>query len=467
VTARAQSLDITCVPDRPVLQTVVATLPAPPAMPSLGCDPVPPMPCLAANPPVVEEWPEGLIQELKLTAIPRDPITSDYVSVTVVAESYDEAASEWTELWTQESEDAVERALAAGDGFVTYGATGLLPGKRHRFRVGWCRQVGSEKGCDCFSSGAFLDDDQDGTADAQPSGPLDFPATPVEQPIVRQLEDRFHRPPTGPKRDRTPPYPELNGDGLGPDEVWLDDTGPTHQNGAHIIEKSGGWLAEIPEAMEISHASRLPDLHAYAEIEFRPHCTTENLNPPTNTGCVSPAENYRVDVRTRLTESAGTLYAYLAQAIYEPDWSGDGGPTDKPTVRIYRGSGTQAGGITGDQLLDEKVVGAPAFDPNTGLGCKIDGVAKSPTDTDVAGLEDHRTKLLRIEARDNPTSVLLTVLFAWDCGSGSCTKSCVWKYEDSAVASGHPLYGTSNHRQGFFVHHWDLLVEAFRAGSEP
>ncbi|MDQ7007693.1 MAG: hypothetical protein Q9Q40_10700, partial [Acidobacteriota bacterium] len=113
---------------------------------------------------------------------------------------------------------------------------------------------------------------------------------------------------------------------------------------------------------------------------------------------------------------------------------------------------------------------APAFSGATGEGCVINGQNKSPDPAanDLDGLEDGSPILFRIEVEDKvgPEKVALTVLLAWECDSGTCLNQCTWKQEDTAVQSGHPLYGTEDHQQGFLAHHWDIAARAFRAGSK-
>ncbi|MDQ7007539.1 MAG: hypothetical protein Q9Q40_09915, partial [Acidobacteriota bacterium] len=374
-------------------------------MDSFDCDPVPdPYPCAEPGAPVVTDWvpSEPLIQELKLEADPIENMAA-YRSVSVLAEWYDDAAGQWKELWTHESYDAVERATAAGDEVATFGATGLIPGKQHRFRVAWCKENTTDRGCNCFAENlfGFLDvDPADGVPDRQPSTSAEFPSTPVTQPIDRQIEDRFHRPPSDPKRDRNSDA-LLGGDGLGPNGLWRDDLGTAGQNGAHIVDLGGGqWVAEIPANSELVYEPTLPDSHSYVELEFQPHCTTDQPNPPSNSSCSSTPINDRVDVRTRTLVAAGTVYTYFAQVLYEPDWTGTGGAVADPTIRLFRGSGPIGGTISGSPLIaNARVEDAPAFSGATGEGCVINGQNKSPDPAanDLDGLEDGSPILFRIE----------------------------------------------------------------------
>jgi len=262
-------------------------------------------------------------------------------------------------------------------------------------------------------------------------------------------------------------FRQSGGDGIGPDGVWRDDHGPGIQGGAKIVEVAGLRLAEIPTGMDLAHQSKLVDPHSYLEIEFQPRCTQERPNPPDDPLCAGSPVNYRVDAKTRGRLIAGSLYTYLVQALYEPDWAGQEGPTQDPTIRLFRASGPPGGELSGELLFQAIVEGSPAFSEGSGLGCKVQGVSKSPTASDVLGLRNDATKLRRVGTENAADRVMVHVMIAWSCASGTCDSSCRWRHDDFDVSGTHPLYDISDHEQGVFVHHWDLGLTAFRAGSRP
>lgn len=461
----ARAGDVTCFPQ--VVPYIERNLysPQPTEDASVGC--VPPLPCNAAAAPTPAEWSPAQTQEVKLTASPGDPLTptSDYYSVVIWGQVC--TGSAWYDRWAVESADSVERAKAAGVGYITYGVAGLLTDAKYRYRVGWCKKNSSGvKTCNCYGDPGFIDANADGTVDARPTT---FPTPPFALPPNTALyaEDRFVRPPTDPKRSRT--SQALLGDGLGP-FGWGDDRGAVWANignGARIAaDGSGDTFAEIPQTSQfVWGVSSAPEAntHTFAEIEFVPHCTTDRANPPTNTTCTaaqSTVVNYRNDVQTRVVTNGGQSYAYTAQAIFEPDWGPEPITTARTTIRRIQGTSNAA-------LVTFPLVGTGALNPDSGLGCVIDGTNAAATEANTSGLREGGRILLRVRVKDDTgldphPRVRSTIAWNWN-GTGY-DRHCTWEYHDTAIGPGNTLYDQAG-GGGFFVHHWDARIERYAAGS--
>lgn len=378
------------------------------------------------------------------------------------------ASGQWADVFIQESKDAVDRAKSANPSqtFVEYQATGLAPGERYRFRAAWCRRPSTTKGCNCYPNDAgFVDLDGDQTADQQPSA---FPAGPVGPPFSQVVEDRFDRGRTTPKRDReTDAW--LGGDGLGPAPVYSDDAtteSALSQNGSFIDAANGRGFASIPENAQISYKTPFPEQRGFADVEFRPHCTTAEPNPLSNSNCTATPINYRVDARPRVKLSAGTPVLYMSQVAYEPEEDPDNTAqtlTDRPLFRVLRG----AGGL-GTPLVSRYVEEMTAYSNSTEEGCTFDGVPSAPdTNTERAGLVDDSVKVLRVDARNGLQYPTVRATLGWDCGGGTCRWLCYLMKGDTPVGGQHPLFDGENQIQGLMVHHWDAAVVGFRAGNAP
>jgi len=453
----------------------VSTVPITLDDPSIGCGGSLPSPCAESPAPTVTLWPDRLVGELKIEAMPIDPI-AEYAYVSIWAQVY---SNGWQDLWVVESRDAVTSAVAEGRSTAIFGASGFEPGLQYRFRVAWCKQGATEIGCNCFADATgFLDENSDYVPDPQPTL---FPSAPVAAPLPTQVEDRFNRPETNPKRKRSdltsggandPWYGATGdlGDGLGPSEIWGDDQGTMTgaSNGSRIVAPAGSpAFAEIPDGTQMQYLPTLPYAHSYAEVQFRPHCTPEHPNPPADPNCDDPTlvpNNYRVDVRTRSIQSGGQGYSYSAQVLYEPDLDGTAEPDPKVFIRREQAQGSQSlkNDPNGSGI---KVVGSKAYSAALGEGCYVDDNPTDVTTAHVAGLKDDSTKVIRIEAATLSGGLVeLTAFLAWKCQSGTCANRCIWKVEDN-VGDTHPLYQAEEHRLSFFVHHWDAAIEAVRGGS--
>jgi hypothetical protein len=464
ITSSGKAADVTCFPSPIPFDLRFSVSPQPQPDASIGCGS--PLPCLAPAAPAVSEWTPTQARplELKLVSTPLDPV-SGYQYVVVWAQRFNDSDQSWQDLYTVISKDSVDYAKIQSASTVEYGAVGLLPGARYRFRTAWCRVAGTANGCGCFpTSAGFVDVERDRTVDPRPSVFAD-PALPYQGGVVRKALDDFERPPTTPKRNRDN---SINGgDGLGVG-MWQDDLGSGASvigNGAFIAEAGGERFGVIPfNSIQSFLPLSATRPHSFAELQFRPYCTSSKPNPPSNTTCnQSLAKNYRVDVQTRVVLLAGTAYSYLAQIRYEPEWDGTE-QTTEPYMRIIRtgaGLGTPLLGGTGG----ERIVATPASDG--AVGCEFDGIARKAESTDIAGLKDSSPKLLRIRVKNGPSGYPeVHATIAWNLVGGTFKNQCTYLGGDSTLLDTHPLF-SANGGRSYFVHHWDARSDLFAAGDRP
>jgi hypothetical protein len=186
-----RAADSTCFPTPLPDELRLQFTPQPQTDASVGC--VPPLPCVAANPPNLAEWPTQRPQELKLTATSAEAV-SGYKYIELWQQEWDTATSAWNAGTVIESSDAVERANTSTN-TATYGLSGLKPGVRYGHRVAWCRLTGSVKTCNCFDdTPTYLDVDSDGTPDARPTTfatpPLAVPSGLTAAPKISSSDRR-------------------------------------------------------------------------------------------------------------------------------------------------------------------------------------------------------------------------------------------------------------------------------------
>lgn len=455
----------TCFPDQPVPQYIALTVPHLVDI-GLNCPVDVPLPelCYPSSPPIVtlldNRSPQSLIIEADPPPPddppdPNDPSNpvAKYSEVYIWAQQYNEASDSWTDVWTHHSKDAVQKAIADNHHSIVFGATGLLPGKRYRFSIGWCRQGTDHAGCNCYSDPGLW-------GEAQPTV---FPDRFLAPPVPTQLEDTFQRPTTSPKRNRAGTF--VGGDGLGPGAFWHDaDDHPGFVNGALIASDGTESFVSAPQGTQLQSTQAIPFPHGYAEVLFRPLSTPEQFNPP---GPAGKPRNYRVDVRTRATVVAGTTYAYAAQVVYEPDF-GSGTTANpsplavpEPTIRIFRSADQIP-----LQLFAQEIKDAGAYNTSTGNGCKLNDIPMEPL-SGLDGLKNGGKTLLRLEAVNQNEHPMLKAQVGWDCSDSKCQWLCHWKITDDQIFENHPLFNPRNYQTGLWAHHWDTRIDGFRAGSQP
>ena len=456
------NLDPVCY-QNPVWYDDIPQLPTQPVDLSTECTDPENNPCVLHAAPVLGPTPLGALpQELELTATPNQDIGS-YDAVKILVKYFD-SVNGWQTLYEHESEDSVTRAVNDGDSFITYGVTGLTPGRQHRFYVTYCRDsdTGTRK-CGCRSNVGFLDQDSNGQPDTQPmpfsETPLPTPAAPMEP----QYEDNFARPVTT-AQDIDMQMNNTGGDGLGPMEVWMS-------NAAFVDSAGNESFALLPGSSGIDYVPLPNNLHSFNEIEFQPWCRTliEDPNgipnPPNNSDCAATPLNYRVDIVNRMVMQSnscgsGTVaYLYWAQLRYEPDWAAD--PTTEPTIRVFR---------TGPPDPNE----CPPSEIGTELLSSTLVSTLCPA-ADTSGLKDGSPIIFRIDVGPSvlggDTPKVVTEI-GWDCSNGACAQSCTIgddlaeQMVDSALSGDNPLR-TNLGTMGAFSHHWDTRGNAFRTGSDP
>ncbi len=378
----------------------------------------------------------------------------------------------WQTLYKQESFDAITRA---GNGtHVEFVANGLIPGEPHRFRVAFCRN-GSRKGCNCWSAHGFLDTDQNGSPDSQPTA---FPSSPVAFPagttITQRLGEPFSSLPTK-LRTASPP-----GDGWGSSTVW-------ESNDSDVLSldyNSDGTVDRLAHRLQQSSRASLARLAltpvSYTEAEFQPLCTVgptpePKPNPDTETDCLpdgtsdTPVVNYRVDIETQYSfirdicfptdpNAPNIPYEYWLQVVYEPNW-GDGA-VPVPSIRLARAGQATCPALPADYV--RWLIG-PGFVP----------VATLCSGADVTALKNGAPVFARLIRSVDSSLPALIVQLGWGgCTSSGCANTCTITQDqsgnplvdDQIEDPMHPLMQSGKH--ALSSHHWDADFKVVRGGSQ-
>lgn len=285
----------TCPPircfNRPVtLEVAVAEWPDP-VPPGLidTCPPPPsPPPCVVPPAPVLDTSVPSGAQEMTFEAVvPVDVLCPEFIIWRVEWKD----GTTWNELYSQQSLDSRRNEFTDNDQLVTrFGAPGLKPGKEHRVSVAYSCGVTPPEfpNSTCFSDPAYDGTHEDGSPKGfiPPAfaGGVSLPKVPPEFIVgstsYQELEDRFQRPTTLSKRSPSSPQ-TIQGDGLGPDSVWLDSN--PHQgagNGSRIAAGTGGnYYALLPQAALGRYAVEAQNSHSFVEaLVGRNNATTDVVN---------------------------------------------------------------------------------------------------------------------------------------------------------------------------------------------
>lgn len=313
---------------------------------------------------------------------------------------------------------------------VKFGATGLVPGADHRFRVSFC----DANGCFCWSNQS-----DPVLAGAFAGGAPEPPAAST----VRELEDTFRRLNTS--------VANAGGDGIGPQDVWLN-------NDMRIVDDldpatSVGGTAEMLQGGTAIRTRASDHEHAFAEMLVR--------GVRNNQGQIGTDE-YNVDLIVRSFESGPMqLKGYYLKLSRDPAVA-DG----ERALSVGRIEGVAGAPFFTLKLKDINPVQQPK--------CPINGPLPLEEDElDGSGNPTGRSKAvwLRFEIDDDPDlgEPILSGYVAWGCTSGGiedCDKVCKFEDEIDDQGSSKGLFGQKG-RYGFCSHHKTHFADIVRGGSIP
>ncbi len=441
----------------PILEVLAATLDPPPGpFPTIGCiHPINPFPCVKPPAPTIVTLggDSTLTQEVKLVASrPKDTdgdgSPNEFDEVFWVAENWDPSTPGWFEIWRKLSKDSkAARSADETTWTVRFGATGLLPGRTHRFAVAYCRFADGVRGCSCWSDYATM-------SGPTPSGFPDVKPTPPASTLQR-AEDTFTRPyQTSPKFVSATVQ---GGDGLGPDGAWQDQfSSGSAGNGSYVKKVGSTTFALMPQGAAANYVL-YPSAHehSYAEALF-------DVEP-------AQSEGYNFDLRARIHYPAGGVRAYVAKLHYKLY-----GATTAPRLTIFRSNlvapnpGNEDLGTIAFQDDADATADYHTHCANVNCKCwpemqKLSGTIRPP-----------RPIWLRIEVDDTsdvPAVPMITATAAWDDSDhpctgdiGTCPYRCTVQLTDNS-ALGLVFAGQQGY-WGLDTHERNYRVYRFRAGNE-
>lgn len=242
------------------------------------CPPPPsPPPCAVPPTPALDTAFSSGAQELTFKAeVPTWVLCPEFITWRVEWKN----GTTWQELYAQRSIDSRRNEfLEDGKLMTRVGTPGLKVGMEHRVSVGYsCGTTPPEyPNSTCYSDPAY-----DGTHEDQSpkgfippafAGGTTLPTIPAEfisgSTSYQAMEDTFHRPSTVAKR-ASPNLQQINGDGLGPDAVWLDSNGfSAAGNGSRVVAGAGGsYYAYLPQAATGQHAVEAANSRSFVEALF-------------------------------------------------------------------------------------------------------------------------------------------------------------------------------------------------------
>ncbi len=403
--------------------------------------PINPAPCLkpvAPNAIPVSSCSSDATQEYTLRATRPGEDGSPFTSVVWRTEYY-QPGTGWLPLWDHESKDSITNIEQVSGSIyrATFGATGLKPGFRHRFRVGWCRESSTQRGCSCWSDPYEVTDPQ----------PTSFPSLNPAPPAntTQRIEDTFARTFTStPKRD--PGTSVVGGDGLGPPVVWEDGYWANSAgNGSKVIKPStGSSYAFMPEGALASY-KLLGATHQHSYAEARWSLET-----------VSSRDSWNFDVHTRRHNGTGGMPRAYAAKFHRKQY-GAGVKPKLSIVRVYDGQPTTTDSIE----------------------FTSDSTCQSGATTDCSCMpklleSTSQAVWLRVEVEDlgSPLRPTVTATVAWDdtdlpsCGPdiNACPHKCTLSKRD-ATTQGQSLLAQLG-EWGLDAHEGDYHISPFRAGSQ-
>lgn len=314
------------------------------------------------------------------------------------------------------SRDGVPAGLPAAT--VRFGAPGLDQDSQYAFRVSYCQESspGTIDKCTCRSgySAWYSTSSLDGAAPASP--------------LVQQVEDQFRRRNTGKTIE--------GGDGIGPPEVWLEIS--TSGNARQTIVDNERVVARH-SAPIVYVASTAATGHTYSEVLYK--------RDPGYTGAY-----YNVDALARVffVTGSNTLKGYAVKLVTEPSHLALAGSGAELQIRRFAGTSN-----------------SPALNPVkvanlSGTNCG----ATIPLGTN-GSTEPVWVRIEVAGSGSEDPSIFGEVAWGGCTETGaltSCSSHC--SYSGFWTDTGDPGEMTGSHGQwGYFTHHRDYRVEAFRAGS--
>lgn len=359
-----------------------------------------PIPCPAPNPPTLALDSERAQAMVVKANVPYSDIESASASWWEVW--YKRPDGQLVKLWEYRSTEGIPPDGLAPGGAVTLRAPGLESGNvDHQFRVAFEDSAGRKT---CYSplSSPFQ------TTTFGTGGPS------LPEIITQQVEDDFHGPTATAQQD--------DGDGLGPEEVWLNDFGGASSRAWVVEDQDAAFLQ--PSAQAHYQEREATDAHSVAEVQVR--------KVPDG----SPKYNFDVVVRRHF--DGVNLKYYLAKLVN--GWRG----WDTPSLVVGRWNETIGATTLPDEAWNELPTGtgtctvAPPFGDGTPVWFRVE-----------------------VKNIDNDTTPVVTVSVTWN--EGGAEHVCSLERQD--------LFDPGNMKSvlgtwGFWAHEHSYYVDLFRAGSE-
>lgn len=262
--------------------------PVPPSLIDICPSPPSPPPCIVPPSPLLDTGVPAGAQEMTFKAVvPTEALCPEFITWRVEWKN----GATWNELYSQHSIDSRRNEFTeSGQLMSRFGAPGLKPGKEHRVSVAYSCGVTPPEfpNSTCFSDPAYDGTHEDGSPKGFIPPPFaagnSLPKIPPEFIVgsssYQEMEDSFLRPSTLSKRSPTSPQ-TIQGDGLGPDSVWLDSN--PYQgagNGSRVVAGAGGnHFALLPQAAMAQYAVEATNSHSFVEVPFgRNNATTDVVN---------------------------------------------------------------------------------------------------------------------------------------------------------------------------------------------
>jgi hypothetical protein len=441
-------------------------------------------PCIVPATPVEDTSIPRRAQEITFKAeIPTASICPQYIRWLLEWKD----GTTWRILYEFESPDALKNEFEENGKLMTrLGAPGLVPNKEHRVSVAYACQYSPPEypSSTCFSDPAY-----DGTnADGSPRGfiPTAFrggstlPKVPPDfvsgTTSYQEMEDSFTRPSTTSKRKITAPF-SIDGDGLGPDSVWLDSNPyGSNGNGSRVVAASGGnYYAYLPQSATGQYAAEFSNPNSFVEALFGRDSVGSGGTDVIN-----------FELHTRQFMDGSTVRSYWVKLLKNRLGAGS-------QPRIVIGAPTCLGEINGTpeplpagwtcnsvgsltwmsmksfDIPETRPSGMPSTDPN--YNCY-----GAPSVT--AG--SNEKVWLQIQVKDDELlgdNPHVYAVAAWDpdsptssCSTGSdiggCPRVCRVDVLDETLTLGGIMEGQKGHAR-YFAHDANYRAWVIRAGSKP
>ncbi len=253
--------------------------------PDIECLPPPNSPCTKPEAPSIVG--SVLTEEVTLQAA----IPPGYPAVTSWWQIEEQVAGVPVVYYETQSKEAVAERVGST---VKIGLPGLRAGTSHSVRVGFCRDISGFpglKGCNCWSDPVTVVTRSTFESMTPDSGP--------RSNMTLKVEDQFERPATSPQ---STPNEGGEGDGVGPNAVWLDGyDGPAPDNSRISAD---GHAAVLANGM-IRYVAPAKHTDSFAMVKF---------NVTDGTGADSTS--YNIEVAGRHVGNGATSQFYVAKLTF-------------------------------------------------------------------------------------------------------------------------------------------------------